>query len=235
MICYNKLNWVDQRDLSHMVKGPTFLSLTTDLWTVVQTVITGPKSRGTSSFRNANSFVEMGFRLILLLQYGAMGFQQFSYTNWALKKVRECLSVDFYAWFNQSPGKRNQRTPVSVSTRFEKESGAVSLALVESFSSFTTLNCKTFCRNNFIAVCIRLTIIYEKKLLYLFHKTFFFGWHHSHSNAKFGNTFDQVQKDGKISKSICTVGQHKNVPGSFFDEAPQLVFSVTKILEKKKL
>jgi len=188
-----------------MVKGPTFLSLTTDLWTVVQTAITGPNSRRTSSFPNANSFVEMGFRSILLLQYGALGFQQFSYTNWALKKVRECLSVDFYVWFlvNQSPGKRNQRTPVSVSTRFEKESGAVSLALVESFRrSFTTLNRKAFCRNNFIAVCIRLTIINEKKLLYLFHKTFFFGWHYSHSNAKFGNTFDQVQKDGKISKSI---------------------------------
>lgn len=116
------LNWVDQRDLSNMVKGPTFLSLTTDLWTVVQTAITWPNSRRTSSFRNANSFVEMGFRLLLLLQYGAMGFQQFSYTNWALKKVRECLLVDFYVWFlvNQSPGKTNQKTPVSVSTRFEK-------------------------------------------------------------------------------------------------------------------
>ena len=205
MICYNKLNWVDQRNLSNMVKGPTFLSMTTDLWTVVQTAITWPNSRRTSSFRNANSFVEMGFRLIPLLQYGAMGFQQFNYTNWALKKFRECLLVYFYVWFlvNQSPGKTNQKTPVSVSTRFEKESGAVSLALVESFRRcFTTLNCKTFCRNNFIAVCIRLTIIYEKKLLYLFHKTYFFGWHHSHSNAKFGNTFDQVQKEGKISKSI---------------------------------
>lgn len=184
-----------------MVKGPTFLSLTTDLWTVVQTAITWPNSRRTSSFRNANSFVEMGFRLILLLQYGAMGFQQFSYTNWALKKVRECLLVDFYVWFlvNQSPGKTNQKTPVSVSTRFEKEPGAVSLALVESFRRcFSTHFAETISLQ-----CAYAWLLYmKKKLLYLFHKTFFFGWHHSHSNAKFGNTFDQVQKDGKISKSI---------------------------------
>lgn len=73
-----------------------------------------------------------------------------------------------------------------------------------------------------------------KNLLYLFHKTFFFGDDNIFIQMLNSVTHSIKYKRMENIKKDWTVGQHKNVQGSFFYEALQLVFSVTKILETKK-